>query len=214
MKESPRLFFWSGMLVVFFLAQGCVGLVRYRDMNLQSQVKNPAILNLHNYESSNVTYYKQAEKLIRGTLLKNEGDEYGYYVLKYKNKRTVEDGSIFFWTVMLGSLFWGIPQLCGFPTDAQDFDLTAYLYIFDSNGKLVRKYDKTLSYRQRRGLYYGHNPTRNVEKKYSKLYEQIFDQARLEAEEINSLLLQSGAIKEENRKNAKANIEEFFNKQK
>lgn len=204
MKISLRALFWSGIFVLFLLTQGCVGLVRYRDMNLQTQVKEPSILNLHNYASSDIAYFRQAEKLIRGKLVKSEGDEYGYYVIKYKSVRCNEN-----W-IYLNIFTCGLLCLFGGPISDAEFDLTAYLYIFDSNGKLLKEYKREGYVKQTAGLYYGHNPTKKVEQKYSELYEKIFSLASREAEEINAQLLESGPIRDEKRADAKANIEKYF----
>ena len=209
MKLSLRTLFWGVFFALCVFSQGCVGMVRYRDMSLQTRMHNPSILNLHNYSTHYAAFFKQDEKLIRGSLIKNEGEEYGYYVIVYKNQRD-RSNSIFFWSVFLGGLFAGIPQLFGFPTDAEDFYLSAYLYIFDCNGRLVSQYKEEDSIRQTVGLYYGHNPTKKVQQKYSELYEKIFRKVSRDAEDINKQLLESGPIVAENIDGAKDNIGDFF----
>jgi len=192
MKVLLRVLFWSGIFVVFFLTQGCVGMVRYNKMDLQSKTSYPRLLNLRNYGSLETDYVEQAEKLVRGHLIKREGEAYGYYVVKYGGKRQ-NKSLVPTSTAPIMLLLW----LCGVPMDKAKFELTAYFYIFDSNGELIRAYEKTGFTKQYAGIYYGYNPTKKVAKKYSELYNCIFEDVMAEAGEINNLLLASGPITDE-----------------
>ena len=155
--------------------------------------------------TADTTKNTELEKLIRNHLFKNEGEEYGYYVLKYHTTRT---SNILPACLHTGLLY--ILPLFAVPTHLVDFDLKVDLYLFDSQGNLVKKYKSSDSFRQVAGLYYGHNPQRKMERKYSELYDGLFRKANQEAEYINNILLKSGPIGDKNRKQAKTNIEMFF----
>ncbi len=205
-----RKFFRSvsglGIFMIAILSESCVGMVHYNEMKLQTKMETPTILRLRNYGNIRVDFFKQSEKLIREHLIKKEGEEYGYYVLKYKSDRYDD------YYLYLNIMTYGILSLFGCPTSGADFDLTAYLYIFDSNGLLIKEYKKSDSTRQIAGIYYGHNPTKKLEKKYSEIYEKIFENVAMDAEQINNFLLKSGPLNAEKTKKAKSNIKAFFEK--
>lgn len=170
------------ILLLVFSTQSCVLIEKQLGkLKLENNRSNTAILRLCNYGDIGLDSYKQSEKLTNGHLFRNDGEEYGYYVIKYDIKH--------FGTVAY---------------------LRTKLYIFDSYGQLIKEYEDSSRVKKIAGLYYGHNEKKKVEQKYSELYEGIFDVATSEASEINYALKKVGAINEQNEKIAQANIEAFF----
>jgi hypothetical protein len=103
-----------------------------------------------------------------------------------------------------------VPSLVGFPTDLQEIDITAYLYIFDSAGTLIKVYKNSDSFNKLAGLYYGQNPNKKASLYYSKLFKEMIGTANLQNEEINYLLKKAGPITDENMQSGRKEITEFF----
>jgi hypothetical protein len=101
--------------------------------------------------------------------------------------------------------------LIGFPTDLQKFDVTAYLYIFDSTGTVIKVYKNADSFTKLAGLYYGQDPNKKASRYYSALFKTMLEQANRQSDEINYLLEAAGPITNENRQAARLKITEFFN---
>lgn len=196
------------IVLIGFFTQSCIGMIEYRKMQLQSRLKNPSILNLRNYESSMPK--RQAESLAKGKLIQSEGAEYGYYIIDYKSELDDDQGSEILSGIILGVLTLGVAIFFGVPTDSFDFYLEANLYIFDSNGSLVKKYCDGDHFHQIAGLYYGHDPTPIATTKYSKMYDRIFALATKDADEINAKLMKTGPISEEKEVDARQKIEAFL----
>ncbi len=188
---------------IVILTQSCVSMVKHEKMELISSQDEPVILKLKNYGDFDETLFIQSENLTKKHLFKDDGEEYGYYVLNYKT--TQAKGAF---GVISGFFFYLIPY--GLPTSIAGITLQAKLYIFDSKGFLVKEYEDDDFFIQTAGLYYGHNPTKKATKKYSKMYDDIFELAKLQAEKINKKLLETGPITKENEKDAKDNIKAFF----
>ena len=174
-----------------------------KKLKLESKIEKPAILNLCNYGDNQIDFFKQSENLARGYLFKDEGEEYGYYVITHDTRREND---------VLASVSLGILpfHLLGLPASFSHFALNAKLYIFDSQGELLKEYENTSDFKHVAGLYYGHKPQKKLEKKYSELYDEIFEVVASQASEINSDLKQAGHISIENMKTARQNIEAFF----
>ena len=86
----------------------------------------------------------------------------------------------------------------------------ANIYIFDSNGDLIKEYHNSGKIRQVAGLYYGYNPTKRVAKKFSELYEKMFELASIQSNEINTNLQKAGKITDEKDKEARQKIKQFY----
>ena len=112
--------------------------------------------------------------------------------------------------IILGALTFGVALLFGLPLDNTDFYLEANLYIFDSNGNLVKKYCDGDYFHQTAGLYYGHDPTPEATAKYSRMYDRMFKLAIKDEGEINAKLREAGTITEEKNANARAKIKAFL----
>ncbi len=203
MNTSSKVSFLISLFVIFFM-QSCAT-VQIRKMQVKTKLDNPSILNLCNYGDKQIDFFKQSENLIKGHLVQNEGEEYGYYVIKHDTKQENDT----FASIMVG--VWFSPLLLlGLPISYKVFYLQAKLYIFDSQGFLVKEYENISYFKHIAGIYYGYNPTKKLEKKYSELYDEIFEIATSDSAEINSVLKKEGAINNKNETIAKANIEAFF----
>ena len=195
-----------GILMLMLLV-GCVGAVQVKKMNFAVEKKTPLILNLKNAGSvdSNIDLFMQSEHLVKGSLIEMSGDEWGYYDITYSlNERPTWTGMYIAITTV------GIWPLLGLPMDAVHFDLYASLYIFDSNGDLVREYHDRDKLTQVAGLYYGYKPTKRIAKRYSKLYEKMFELAWLQSNEINKSLKKAGKVTDEKDEAARQKIKQFY----
>lgn len=195
-----------GILMLMLLVS-CVGAVQVKKMNLAVEKKTPLILNLKNSGSldSNIDLFMQSERLVKGILIETSGDEWGYYDVTYSLDRS----EVFSGWYVTGSTL-GIWPLLGLPNDVVDFDLYANIYIFDSNGDLIKEYHNSGKIRQAAGLYYGYNPTKRVAKKFSELYEKMFELASIQSNEINTNLQKAGKITDEKDKEARQKIKQFY----
>lgn len=195
-----------GILMLMLLVS-CVGTVQVKNMNLAVSKKTPLILNLKNAGSvdSNIDLFMQSERLVKGSLIEMSGDEWGYYDVTY----SLNESPI--WTGMYVAITTvGIWPLLGLPMDVVHFDLYASLYIFDSNGDLVREYHDRDKLTQVAGLYYGYKPTKRIAKRYSKLYEKMFELAWLQSNEINKSLKKAGKVTDEKDEAARQKIKQFY----
>jgi len=100
--------------------------------------------------------------------------------------------------------------LLGVPSETARFRITVDMYIFDSNGEMVRYFEKSGDFRQTAGLYYGHDPTKKAAGAFSGLFEELFQTANVESDEINQALRAAGPITEENKDQAMKNINAYF----
>ncbi|MDR2783905.1 MAG: hypothetical protein LBB48_08735 [Treponema sp.] len=192
----------GGVMVTFFLGcilfSGCVGFVDFREMDLTTNIRSAQILNLRNYGDADIDSLRQSEKLMKNGFLDTKGEEYGYYQLDYSTKNLT---SISDWAMIQTFSLYTLAFI-GVPTDSGRFRVNAGLKIYDSNGVLVKDYQKTGYFTQTAGLYYGHNPTKRAEKELQELFEEIQQMANLQSGEINQNLLTVGPITRE--KNAVA----------
>ena len=195
------------------LASSCVGSVQMKKMDLNVERKQPVILNLKNAGNAdgNLDTFMQSEKLVKGTLVQMSGEEWGYYDVKYSIERW--DNQFGAGLAQIG-LTAGSTIFLGVPTDWSKFELSAGLYIFDSNGNLVREYHDVGKKMLVAGLYYGYNPTKKIAKAFSKLYEKMFELAWMQNNEINKALQKAGKVTEEKDAIARQRIREFYNNKK
>ena len=189
-----------------FLFSSCVSTITEAKMQLAVKSHMPLILNLKYYGNDDIDQFKQSEGLIKGALINPSGEEFGYYKLKFYDD--FYEDTMF--TLLASALFPLIPL--GFPTHSADMYLHEKLYIFDSEGDLVKEYSESDSFTQVAGLYYGHSPTRRAAKKFSKMSEKIFEIAAVQSNEINQALKKKGPVNEKNKEAALKKIEEFLNK--
>ena len=196
------------VIFIAFLTQSCVGMVHHSDMDIISKEVYPQILNLQASKSMKYEFLEQAERLVSGHLCKNTAESYGYYVIKYNTIRDerIPTGVVVSLSIPVGALLF----LLGTPTDGGYFWIEANLYIFDSNGVLLKKYSDGDVFEQIAGIYYGHDPTEKAAKAYSEVYDRMFKKALQDAEFINTALRKSGVITKENDAIAEFNIKAFL----
>ncbi|MGP1459637.1 MAG: hypothetical protein ACTTKL_10065 [Treponema sp.] len=201
---------YLGMVLMLFVS--CVGTVQLTKMNLDVEKKQPLILNLKNAGTvdSNIDFFMQSERLVKGSLLQMSGDEWGYYDVTYRLNRDDRTG---FLEYTVGTTL-GAWALLGLPTWVTHFDLYTDLYIFDSNGNLVREYHNRDKLTHVAGLYYGYKPTKRIAKRFSKLYEKMFELAWLQGNEINKSLKKAGKVTDEKDEAARQKIKEFYENKK
>jgi hypothetical protein len=117
--------------------------------------------------------------------LNRHGQAYGYCAVMIENSRYKAPN--FFICAWVNGLTLFVPSLVGFPMDLQEIDITAYLYIFDSVGTLIKVYKNSDSFNKLAGLYYGQNPNKKA-----------------------SLLKEAGPITDENMQSGRKKTTEFF----
>lgn len=197
------------VFLLLILVSSCVGSVQIKKMELNVERKQPVILNLKNAGNAdgNLDTFIQSERLVKGALVQATGDEWGYYDVKFGIERWNNN-----FGAGLGQIgaTLGVTIFLGVPTDWSRFELSASLYIFDSNGNFVREYHDADKLTVVAGLYYGYNPTKKVAKKFSKLYEKMFELAWMQSNEINKALQKAGKVTEEKDSIARQRIRDFY----
>lgn len=202
-------------LISMFVTQLCffcctsVHNINFREMSLRVN-SSGSILNLRNYGDINLDMLGQSEKLVGDSLILKYGDEYGFYAIDYDATEHVYKG----YSILSGILAFTptlfFPGLFGLPYKYMRFNLTANLYIFDSEGNLVRMYDERKEIKRAEGIYYGHDMTYSIARQYSKMFESIFRKANAESEVINTELEKKGVLTEEKKTRAMSKIRAFF----
>jgi len=149
----------------------------------------------------------QAERLVKSGFLNTEGEEYGYYDVRFE-VITKNNFSL------LARLFGmsGPFMLFGLPIANEQFTLVAHFYIFDSNGNLVKHYSNTDAFKQTVNIYNtGSAPTKKGTRQFSKLFDVIFDEAANDSDAINVALQEAGPVANDaNLAEVQANIDRFF----
>jgi hypothetical protein len=153
--------FFAGICQMVLLVTGCVSNINSSklDINIDNMPKTN-IAPLKNSNDDINLYYIGAQVMEQSGFLSANGQAYGYYAVDIKHsKDTAPNAFIFGWVNGL-TLF--LPSLIGFPTNLEQFDLTAFLYIFDSAGTLIKVYKYSDSFNKLAGLYYGQNPNKKA----------------------------------------------------
>jgi hypothetical protein len=203
---------FAGICQIFFIT-GCVSNINNTRLNISiDNVQRSEILPLKNNNDNIDLYQIGSQVMEQSGFLSEYGKSYGYYAVNVSDSN--DKAPNFFICTWVNGLTLFLPSLIGFPTDLQEFDLTAYLYIFDSAGTLIKTYKNTDSFEKLAGLYYGQNPNKKASLYYSRIFRAIIEQANLQNEEINYLLRKAGPITDENMQSARIKISEFFEKEK
>ncbi|MDR1902924.1 MAG: hypothetical protein LBQ88_11660 [Treponema sp.] len=203
--------FFAGLAVVLLVCAGvftsCVSSsIDWFKMEIKSNSNTRSQLpNLRN-ATADTELYQQAETLMSG-FLDTRGEAYGYYSIDLRYSSSAP-ASFLAWT-LLHSFTLYLPALLGVPTDSTKFTITAYLNIFDSAGNLVQSLNRTGSFVQTGGIYYGHNPTPKAGKEYSKLFNELLEIANMRSREITDELMAAGPITQENTAAARTRISQF-----
>jgi hypothetical protein len=211
MKKYVKCVFLVLVLVIGFISFNCVGVVESRKMDLNTDIRSQQILNLRYYGGNDIDFIRQAERLMKNGFLDTRGEEYGYYRIAYNTDAEYGWGVFSIIHACFLTLLYPL-SLVGFPTDDASFDLTAYLYIYDSEGNLVKSYQKRDSFTQIAGIYYGAGDaavTRKAARVYSKLFEDLFRTANVQSGEINQALLKAGPVTQGKDSAAKSKIASY-----
>jgi hypothetical protein len=205
--------FFAGIFLTVFLNTGCVSTINNAKLNIDiGNMSQAEILPLKNSNDDIILYYIGSQVMEQSGFLNRNGQGYGYYAVEvssYNNK--APNFFIYGW---INGLTLFLPSLIGFPTDLEEFDITAYLYIFDSSGTMIKVYKNSNSFTKLAGLYYGQNPNKKASKYYSLLFRGMLDPANKQSDEINYLLREAGPITTENMQAARLKIADFFKNKK
>jgi hypothetical protein len=196
------------LLAVCGIYAGCVSFIEPRKMDLAAENTSGQILNLKFAGDPSGDYTAQAEKLVKSGFLNTQGEEYGYYDIRFEI--ITRDYSPAITSLYYVPAFLVLPLL-GVPTAGENFTIAAHFYIFDSRGNIVKHYANSATFKVWVGLYYGGNSTKKGTAKFSALFDGIFDQAALESSEINQTLLDAGPVSgNAGMELVQANIDQYF----
>lgn len=198
----------AGIAAILFFA-GCVSNINNNALHIAMDTIPPSgILPLENSNDDVTLYYIGSQVMEQSGFLSRHGQGYGYYaVALYDSSENAPNFVICAW---INGMTFFIPSLLGVPTDLQEFDISAYLYIFDSTGSMIKVYKNANSFTKLAGLYYGQNPNKKASRYYSSLFKRILEQAHTQSGEINYLLQKAGPISPDSMQDARAKITEFF----
>lgn len=201
------------ILVVFILivifASGCISSVNVNKIDVSIENVNPSeILPLINSNDDITLFNIGAEVMENSGFIKKEEQNYGYYAVTVNSTNTMAPN--FFICGFVNGITLFIPSLIGFPTDLQEFNLTAYLYIFNCEGTLIKIYRNSETFKKIAGLYYGQDPNKKASHFYTMLFSGILEQADSQKDEINFLLKNAGPVTNANMLAARTKITDFF----
>jgi hypothetical protein len=187
----------------------CISDINNANLNMNiDNFQKSEMLNLINSNDDIILYKLGSQIMEKSGFLDQNGQGYGYYAIALRSSKDFAPNKLFIGIFNGITLF--IPSLIGIPTDLQDFDITAFLYIFDSTGTMIKVYKNSNTFRKLSGLYYGQDPDKKASEYYSILFKGILEQINLQNDEINYLLKKTGPITTENTQPARMKITEFF----
>lgn len=188
---------------------GCVSNINYHRVDITiTDMQKSEILPLKNGNDDLALSSIGSQVMEQSGFLDRTGQPYGYYAIAIKASQDIVPFAWFFFYINSFTLY--VPSLIGFPTDWEEFDITAYLCIFDSTGTMIKVYKKSDTFTQVAGLYYGQNANKRAAWYYSRLFKNIIEQVYIQSNEINYLLETVGPITNENMQSAQLKINEFF----
>lgn len=201
--------FIAALLILCWAFTSCASYVNTRQMNLTAKNDSGQILNLKYAGDSDTAFVAAAEKMIKNGFLNIQGEEYGYYDIRYEVVTTNYRPLSFY--LYYVPAFWPL-VLFGVPTAGSQFTLVAHFYIFDSSGNVVRHFSNTNTYTQSISLYrFGGGATKKGAQEFSKLFNEILRQAADESGYINEILMEAGPIAgNSDIAEVKANIDRYF----
>jgi hypothetical protein len=204
--------FYSILTVIFFVTffnVGCVSNINNTKLSINiDNIQQSEILPLKNSNDEMTLFYIGSQAMEQSGFLNREGQGYGYYAVAVSSSN--DKAPNFFICGWINGLTLFLTSLIGFPTDLQEFNITAYLYIFDSNGTMIKVYKNSNTFTKVAGLYYGQDPNKKASQYYSLLFKGMLEQANMQKDEINYLLNEAGPITNDNMQNARMKITEFF----
>ncbi|MDR0719768.1 MAG: hypothetical protein LBF78_09045 [Treponema sp.] len=145
--------------------------------------------------------YQQAENLIQAGFSDSEGEDYGYYCIYFHNTQSMEMKWLF-----INAFTVFIPSFFGAPYTEDAYGLTAFLFVFASNGDLIKAEMKQDVFTNTQGLYYGHHPERIADIRYSEMFSGMVQEMENHSEEINRELLIRGPVTDDKAAAARAKI--------
>jgi hypothetical protein len=197
------------LVLAVLLNTGCVSKINDSRLNMDlGNVRQSEILKLVNSNDDITLYNMGSQIMVESGFMNQSGQEYGYYAIAIYNY--VDSAPNLFILGWVNGLTLFVPSLIGFPTDLQEFGITAFLYIFDSTGTMIKVYRNSNSFTKMAGLYYGQDPHKKASRFYSGLFSEILAQANMQKDEINYLLRQAGPVTTENMQDARMKITDFF----
>jgi hypothetical protein len=197
--------------LVVLCCAGCLSTINDTRLNISiDNLGQSPVLPLRNFNHDINLYRLGSQIAEQSGFLNNAGQPYGYYTVGFRSRS--DKAPNFFIFAWVNGLTLFVPSLIGFPTDLEEFDITAYFYIFDSAGVLIKMYTYTDSFTKLAGLYYGQDPNKKASRIYSALVKSILEQVSLQSAEINYFLEQAGPVSDDNRQAALVEIEGFLKK--
>jgi hypothetical protein len=152
-----------------------------------------SILPLRYYDRSNINP-ETAEKIVKGVLA-TDSNVWGYYYIHHAVDRK-EIGLFSF--EIFGIPITDILVFLGMPKSRVYYDMTADIYLFDSNGDIIEIDEKTTTIMKYKGFYYGHNPPiKEMSEEYKKMFDEIVNKINGNKVQINNFLESAGILEEE-----------------
>jgi hypothetical protein len=203
-----KISFLIGICYILFITS-CASTINKTKLNISiDNIQGTSILPLMNSNDDITLYHIGSQVMEQSNFLNRNGQHYGYYAVAVNNKN--DKAPNFFICAWVNGLTLFIPSLIGFPTDLQEFYITAYLYIFDSSGNMIKVYKNSDTFTKLAGLYYGQDPNKKASKYYSHLFKGMLEQINTQSDEINYLLEKAGPITDDNMQSARLKITEFL----
>lgn len=204
MKKSIIVF----CLITVVLLTSCVGSPSWEDIDpyIDPKINSNKILNLAiDPNEKELDIIERTSAIMENNLLDTSTETYGYYYLKLDYKQT-------HWQNPVGSI--PLFSIFGIPMEYAYLDLFIDLFIFDSNGKLIKKIETEDSVTQKSGLIlffpYGTDPSKKMGKAYSLMLEKLFNDVTNESDAINQALRKAGPISSEKEEQAKIAMLEYY----
>ena len=197
------------LLLLCWTFTGCISWIDTRKMNMAVENKSGQILNLKYAGDAEEKLKGMAESMVRNGFLNTQGEEYGYYDIRYEI--TTRDFTPL--TAYMVAVPILIPlYLFGVPTAGSNFTIVAQFYIFDANGNIVKHYSNTKTYNQSVNLYMnGSGVSKRGAREFTTLFNVIFNEAASQSEEINRALRNAGTVASNSSiTEVQANIDRFF----
>jgi hypothetical protein len=192
-----------------FFNTSCISNINNAKLNINiDNIRQTEILSLKNNNDDTTLYYIGSQVMEQSGFLNRNGEGYGYYAVTVSSSNSKAPNFVICGWVNGLTLF--LPSLVGFPTDLKKFDITAYFYIFDSTGTMIRTYKNSNTFTKLAGLYYGQDPNKKASRYYSSLFKGMLEQANIQSDEINYLLKEAGPITNDNIQAARMKMTEYF----
>lgn len=166
------------------------------------------VLPLKYYNQSNLKP-ETAEKIMKNFSALDGEEFWGHYYIHYDVDKQEE--GFFLFDLGLTGFIDGILvfalSLVGVPKARLHYNLTATVYLFDSDGNITGTYEESSVVTKYKGLYYGYSvPVKEIANKYKIMFKEIVSEAGLDSERVNNQLELSGTLQEERTAEVYTNI--------